>query len=221
MITTILQNNSSYIQEVIEGKRELKKDIVNLFILNFVTFAIFGFIIGASHSWLQALVSSIKVPILFNATLLITLPNLYIFYSLFGSKNSFLQLLTLTLVATCVIGFILIGFAPISIFFLLSSNSYHFNTLLNILFFAFSSVFGIKLLYQSFLRLPEIANNTQDIKYKFLLFWLFLYTFVGSQLSWILRPFFGMPNSKFEIFREMESNFYMQVIKLVFHLFKR
>jgi hypothetical protein len=49
--------------------------------------------------------------------------------------------------------------------------------------------------------------------------WLFLYAFVGSQLAWTLRPFFGNPNQPFAIFRDIESNFYIQVIKLIGNVF--
>ncbi|MEM8779712.1 MAG: hypothetical protein AAGF26_12735, partial [Cyanobacteria bacterium P01_G01_bin.49] len=45
--------------------------------------------------------------------------------------------------------------------------------------------------------------------------WLILYAFVGSQLGWTLRPFFGTPEQPFAIFRQIESNFYIQVLRII------
>jgi hypothetical protein len=42
--------------------------------------------------------------------------------------------------------------------------------------------------------------------------WVVLYGFVGTQLAWTLRPFFGDPGKPFEIFRNIDSNFYTNVI---------
>jgi hypothetical protein len=43
-----------------------------------------------------------------------------------------------------------------------------------------------------------------------------LYGLVGSQLAWTLRPFFGAPNQPFQLFRDIEGNFYQQVIRIFF-----
>lgn len=49
-------------------------------------------------------------------------------------------------------------------------------------------------------------------------FWLVLYGLVGSQLGWTLRPFFGAPGEPFQLFRDIEGNFYQQVIRLTIDL---
>ncbi len=48
--------------------------------------------------------------------------------------------------------------------------------------------------------------------------WILLYSFVGTQLAWTLRPFFGDPNLPFQIFRQMEGNFYSNVFQTFFWL---
>ncbi|MHC5829976.1 MAG: actin-binding WH2 domain-containing protein, partial [Nostoc sp.] len=40
----------------------------------------------------------------------------------------------------------------------------------------------------------------------------------GSQLGWTLRPFFGTPDSVFQLFREREGNFYLSVIQAISYL---
>jgi hypothetical protein len=39
-------------------------------------------------------------------------------------------------------------------------------------------------------------------------FWIIILFFVGSQLSWSLRPFIGAKDKPFELFRKQEGNFY-------------
>jgi hypothetical protein len=46
-----------------------------------------------------------------------------------------------------------------------------------------------------------------------------LYGFVGTQLGWTLRPFFGDPDRPFVIFRAIEGNFYLGVIEAIVRLF--
>jgi hypothetical protein len=49
--------------------------------------------------------------------------------------------------------------------------------------------------------------------------WILLYAFVGTQLAWTLRPFFGDPDQAFQIFRKLDGNFYVNIVKTVLHLF--
>lgn len=54
-------------------------------------------------------------------------------------------------------------------------------------------------------------DDLEKTRRKLLKFWLILYGLVGSQLGWTLRPFFGAPGEPFQIFRNIEGNFYSQV----------
>jgi hypothetical protein len=49
--------------------------------------------------------------------------------------------------------------------------------------------------------------------------WLLLYSFVGTQLGWTLRPFFGIRGDDFTLFRDIEGNFYSAIIQSFFSLF--
>lgn len=60
---------------------------------------------------------------------------------------------------------------------------------------------------------PKREEELQNTRKKLLQFWLLLYALVGSQLGWTLRPFFGAPNEPFQLFRNIEGNFYSQVIR--------
>jgi hypothetical protein len=49
--------------------------------------------------------------------------------------------------------------------------------------------------------------------------WIFLFGFVGTQLAWTLRPFFGSPGMKFSLYREIDGNFYAEIIRTLANLF--
>lgn len=49
--------------------------------------------------------------------------------------------------------------------------------------------------------------------------WIVLFGFVGTQLGWTLRPFFGSPYEKFELFRAIDGNFYVDIVKTITGLF--
>ena len=65
-------------------------------------------------------------------------------------------------------------------------------------------------------RRPAAAHGARN---KILFFWLILYAFVGTQLAWTLRPFFGAPDMPFELVRKLGGNFYVDVIKSIARLF--
>jgi uncharacterized membrane protein YesL len=66
--------------------------------------------------------------------------------------------------------------------------------------------------------LQTSAISNQKTRRRLLQFWLVLYGLVGSQLGWTLRPFFGSPGEPFQLFRNIEGNFYSQVFRSLFTL---
>ena len=49
--------------------------------------------------------------------------------------------------------------------------------------------------------------------------WIRLFGFVGTQLAWTLRPFFGSPDQPFELFRNLEGTFYGDILGTLGSLF--
>ena len=49
--------------------------------------------------------------------------------------------------------------------------------------------------------------------------WILLFGFVGTQLAWTLRPFFGSPKKAFELFRDIEGTFYSDILGTLGSLF--
>jgi hypothetical protein len=207
--TSLLKDRQTFLKEIHEGV-QLKSKISALLIFSFLCFSIYGAIIGSFHSPFQAMSSMIKLPALYLITLMVCLPALYIFNALFGSKKTLIQHVAYVLSAAAVIALLLCGFAPVVLFFLmtLSVKEYSFYLLMNVAIFMITGVFGVSFLYQAMRPVAgenEVAE-TIKIRHQILQFWLMLYGFVGSQLGWTLRPFFGSPGN-FEVFRPKDGNF--------------
>lgn len=205
----LLQNRAAFIAQI-GASVDLKKKIVNLLVISLVGFAVYGFIMGLSNSFLQAVSSMVKLPLLYLVTTLICFPTFFIFYSLFGAKTTLSQTMTYLLTAICVMSLILLAFAPVTLFFLLTSNDYSFFKLLNVLFFSVSGVVGITFFRKMIVSID--STESAVTRKKFLFFWMILFAFVGTQLAWTLRPFFGAPSMPFELVRKVGGNFYRDVL---------
>jgi len=199
---------------------------------------------GASSGLLQSLSSAIKLPILFLLTLAICLPTLYLFNLLCGGRLSARQALTLALAAITVSSALTLAFAPITLFFLITAQSYPFFQLLNIAILTLTGAVGLRFLVSGMRSMNALALEDQPPdavpdqqpgegadapaptrtrrpasgSMTLLYVWLLLYSFVGTQLGWTLRPFFGDPHQPFIIFRAIEGNFYLGVVEAILRL---
>ena len=216
VLMQLLRDRSNFLSEI-ENHKYVDRKIVSLLISSSLFLALYGAIIGSTHSILQTISSSIKLPALYLLTLLICLPTLYFMDVVLGSKRTFGQYLALLLASVSMMSVMLFGLAPVTLFFRLSIDDYWFFLLLNIIFLGFTGVVGIKFFYSSMMNLIDKEKLGQAVKnrYKLITGWLFLFGFVGSQLAWTLRPFVGTPEEPFALFREIESNFYIQVIYII------
>ncbi len=210
----LLRDRAAFLEEIRSGVKLDSKSIA-LLICSSLFFAVYGAIIGSFHSWAQALSSAVKLPALYLITLIICFPTLYFFNILFGSRKTFGQHFVMLLTAVSVISVLLFSFAPITLFFLISTYNYQFFMLLNVAFFAITGFIGIKFLYQGMRLMAEQDSEGKETRMSILRFWLILYAFVGTQLAWTLRPFFGMPGSPFVLFRELEGNFYLSLMQAI------
>lgn len=106
-----------------------------------------------SPQYMQVLATMIKVPALFLLTLLVTLPSLYVFNALAGSRLSGVALLRLLVASLAVTLAVLASFGPIVAFFSVTTSSYPFMLLLNVLLMAVAGVLGLGFLLQTMHRL--------------------------------------------------------------------
>ena len=100
-LTSLLRDRDSFLEEVKEGVR-LPSKIISLLVCSSLFLSIYGAIIGAYHSWMQALSSAVKLPVLYLITLLICLPTLFFANIIFGSKRTFGQFFAIVLTAVSI-----------------------------------------------------------------------------------------------------------------------
>lgn len=100
-----------------------------------------------------------KVPLLFLLTLVVTFPSLYVFNALVGSRLNLVAVGRLIVAALAVMLTILASLGPIVAFFSLSTTSYPFMLLLNIIVFTVSGVLGLRFLLLTLHRLTLVQNE--------------------------------------------------------------
>ena len=211
IIETILRNRYHYFNEIREGVG-LPAKMRAMLISSIAFLALYGAVMGSTHSLWQALSSAAKLPILFLATLIVCSPTLYFFNVLFGSKQSLTQNIALILTAITVTAVLLLSFAPIILFFLLTTSQYQFFKLLNVAIFAIAGGMGVLFLSQGMRVISASGKEGASARRWVLRLWVLIYGFVGSQMAWTLRPFIGAPSMKFELFRQLGGNFYANVL---------
>jgi hypothetical protein len=221
----LLRDSQNFWHEISQNIK-IKQKVYTLLVASTILFAIYGAIIGSTHSWMQMLSSAVKLPALYLITLAICLPTLYFFDVLFGSRLTIGQYTALLLSNIAIVSILLFSLAPIAIFILVSSPNYRFFLLLNVCIFVVTGFFGIKLFHRGVHFLNHhhvldpnddtaettlVVNKNYQLRKSLMRAWLILYGLVGSQMAWTLRPFFGAPSENFEVLRKIESNFYIQV----------
>ena len=271
IIERILRDRAGIWDQII-GERDLPKLILRMLLCSAISLAAYGAVLGASNGWLQALVSTVKLPLLFLVTLAICLPTLYLFNLVFGARLSVLQTCALILVAITVTAVLTFAFAPISLFFLITARSYEFFKLLNVAILALTALVGLRFLTsgmralnkhvedesmlsnqvvvpaelqerelvsatigssadaatqprtngatptvrpnrQAEAKAPQAVAGERPASMVLLYIWILLFGFVGTQLAWTLRPFFGSPGQPFELFRDIEGTFYGNILR--------
>ena len=213
VVESILRNHHQFLDDLHAGTG-LQKTIRAMLLSSAAFLAVYGAVLGSTHSLWQALSSAIKLPILFLITLIICIPALYIFSILFGSKQRLNQIIAIVLSAITVTAVLLLSLAPITFFFMLTTNDYQFFKLLNVLFFVIAGIVGMVYLTRGMraITASEDKGHKQSRALTLVLYvWIFIYAFVGSQMAWTLRPFVGFPGARFELIRELGGNFYADI----------
>ena len=120
------------------------------------TFALFRVESPSLH---QVLASMVKVPLLFYLTLLVTLPSLYVFNALVGSRLTLSMVVRLLIASLGVMVAVLASLGPIVAFFSVSTTSYPFMLLFNVVVFGVSGGLGLMFLLQTLQRLSLAGSR--------------------------------------------------------------
>lgn len=213
IIPRFLRDPQAFFESVQRGE-EIRSKVVSLAVSSVLFLVIYGFVTGLSHSFLQALSSAVKMPLLFVATMAFCLPALYFFsLALLRTQLRMLQVTVVVLAGIGVTAFLLLGLAPVTFFFVLTSGNYAFFQLLAVAFVAVSGCIGLYFLWRGMTRMDLGGEFAPGIFGRVLLgVWIILYAFVGSQMTWRLSPLIGDPEIPFVFLQPSRDNFYVDVI---------
>lgn len=168
----ILRGQRTRLEDLRDGS--IRYPLVGILFLLFVLGVVYGFCMGwfgwfnrpetdegTNDALMQVLASMIKTPALFLLTLLVTFPSLYVFNALVGSKleaNSLFRLLIASMAVTMAV---LASFGPIVAFFSVTSDSYSFILLFNVVIFGIAGLLGCLFLMQTLNRLTYATGMEQ------------------------------------------------------------
>lgn len=218
ILPDFLRNPDDFFQSI-QREENIREKAILLSVSSLLYLLAYGFVTGLQHSFLQALSSAIKMPLLFLATMLFCLPALYFFsLALLGTPLKMIQVLTVVLTGISVTSFLLFGLAPITFFFVLTSGNYPFFQLLTVAFVGLSSWIGVYFLWRG-MSLVETtrADGLQNLGKRILMFWIVLYAFIGTQMTWRLSPFIADPKQPFILIQPSRDNFYIDVFNALGH----
>jgi hypothetical protein len=201
---------------------------------NVAVIAVGAGLYGAAMGWWrapeQALFVAVKFPLII---LLTTLGNALLnamLAPLLGLNLTVRQSLHAVLMSFTISAAILGAFAPLIAFMLWNAppltepslsarTTYSCIQLAHVTIIAFAGVAGNARLFQ---LLQRLAGGNRGAAQRVLFAWLAGNLFLGSQLSWILRPFLGSPHLPVQFFRTdaMAGGFFESVFASLFYLFK-
>lgn len=180
---------------------------------------------GAAMGWWrapqQALFVAIKFPLII---LLVTLGNALLnamLAPLLGLNISFRQSFLAVLVSFTLVSAILGAFSPLLLFLVgnappmtpdvKATAAYGFIKVTHVAVIAFAGVAGNVRLFQLLTRL----GGSKTVARRVLFAWLTVNLFLGSQLTWIARPFIGSPQLPVQFLRDtaFQGNFYEDTIR--------
>jgi hypothetical protein len=217
-IFTVFQHGDDYF-EMLNDSEFSRKNFLQQILVIFIFSLLYGIMMGSYNGFLQSMVTGIKLPCLIFLSLLICFPALFVIQFMIGSTMTLRQMANIILSGFLVFSTIALSFAPIILFFMLTSNNYAFLKLLHVVIFTFSGVFAVKTILNGLIYSCEKKNVYPRLGMTIFKIWIIIFAFVSSQLAWNLRPFVGSKDLPFQWFRERESNFYIAVIQSAMNLF--
>jgi hypothetical protein len=186
---------------------------------------------GAAMGWWrdpeQALFTAIKFPLI---VLLTTAGNALLngmLAPLLGLNIPFRQSFSAILMSFTIAAAILGAFSPVMAFMIwnappvssqaVAGATHSLIKLANVAVIAFAGTVGNVRLFQTLARL----GGSRAVAFRVLFAWLAGNLFLGSQLSWILRPFIGAPYLPVEFFRAtaLHGNFYENIFQTLQQIF--
>ncbi|MEW6306236.1 MAG: hypothetical protein AB1705_22445 [Verrucomicrobiota bacterium] len=217
-IATLLRGDVDAIRDWLERREGAR--IALYVVVIFAGAGLYGAAMGWWRAPQQAVFTAIKLPLV---VLLTTLGNALLngmLAPLLGLNLSFRQASVAILMSFAIASAILASFSPL-VFFLVwntpQTTAYSFTLLVQVLIIAYAGIMANLRLVQ----LLERLSASRAVARRILFAWLAGNLFLGSQLSWILRPFVGSPGLPVQFLRDnaFQGSFYEAVLYALRHFF--
>jgi hypothetical protein len=225
LFTRIARNLGNHVAHTVEARTRATQDDWRLDLAAIILFgAIAGLSVGAWTGGLHMFYVATKVPLLLLGTLVIGLPSMVILGRFIGCPLSLSGAASLTLSSIARTSVVLAALAPATAYFAFTLPArgaivYRAVVLSQVFAFVVAGFVGVTALRG---RLASVVENRARHA-RIVILWIALYSFVGAQLTWIVRPFLGNPGAPVEYFRPyaerigLDSNFYSAVFRLIKH----
>ncbi len=164
--------------------------------------AVFGAVLGAHRGGLQILYAAVKLPLVFLFTAALCAPALTALNAALGRRADLRRDLALLLVALARVGLVLAALVPLVRLAPAAGASYHMAVLLVVLACALAGLVGVFTLWRGLrLAAPDAAGLAAAGL-------LLVFSLVGAQMAWTLRPWLLRPRAPEPVFvRGLEGNF--------------
>ncbi len=166
----ILRGDATRLEQLRQGRIEFS--VGGVVLVTILLAMIYGLCMGAfamirtgGGAYMQMIASTVKFPLLFFLTLVVTFPSLYVFNALIGSRLSAGSALRLLTAAIGVMMAVAASLGPIVVFFSVSTTSYPFMGILNVVACTVAGLLGLAFLLRTLHRLVLIQTFEEDNPY--------------------------------------------------------
>ncbi len=198
-VIQVLRDRAKF-QETLSGSRSLSRIVIRLVIFIIPASAIYGAVLGGWRSPKLSLYVAIKLPVLLLGTTGLVAVFNWLLALVFRSDLKFRQVLAVTCGAICVTAWILLALLPVAALFTFTAPGTGGTTaelrlthncllLIQIVLIAAAGVTGNAALFRGLKSIVSPVCSPRKLYWS----WIGMFTLVGCQLSWILRPFIGSP----------------------------
>jgi len=203
--------------ESVRQQRLHWNDLLTMVAFVVLVCGLYGAVLAGWRSQLLSVYVAVKLPMLFLCTISIVALFNWIIATILGSGLSIKTTIILAFASMTISCWILLGLIPVAIFFMISGVppsgthdelQYAHNVILitHIMILGIAGVAGNITLLKG---LRQVVRSQCPVSGLFML-WISAFSFVGCQMSWILRPFVGSPFYPVAFMRPdaLDRNFY-------------
>ncbi len=160
----------------------------------------------------QMLYAAIKLPLMILGSAVVCLPAFFVMHLALRARRDFPLAVRGVLGGQAVFAIALAGLAPLIPVWYGAVHSHRLAILANGALFAIASACSLV----AVARAQRRSTGPRLTSRALLVCWLFLYTLVGMQTAWMLRPFIGSPEAPISFLRERPlTNGYVAVLRQI------